>query len=430
MRVRGWTAVLGAAVLLAGCTAQEPQAPASPTPEPIATPAGDTTGTLTVWLMEGSQPQALVDRVNANMARTWPDVDIDVQVKRWDGIQDELRTALAGDDAPDVVEVGASMTAALAGEGLLADLTDEEDTLRTSAMLAGPLASGELDGARYGVPYYATVRVVAYNKKQFAKAGITKVPRTLTQLTKAAAALQEEYGSDGSYSAFYLPADLWEGAMSFVWDAGGEVAVQSEGRWTGALDSQEARTGLTRMAALAQKYSRAPEQADSAAALKAFRAGDVGMMLDWWWVPGALDGGALHGDVGAFALPGTSSSQPAPALVGGSNLAVGQRSDAKGLAVQWIRRITGPAGQTQLAQTQGVVPNQEAAFVGHRGNPFLAVADRAALTSRFTPVSPNWPDVESAGTLPTMTRDILTGAASVAEATATASSALTEQLNE
>ena len=68
--------------------------------------------------------------------------------------------------------------------------------------------------------------------------------------------------------------------------------------------------------------------------------------------------------------------------------------------------LTGTEVQTLLASA-GVIPNQEAAFAGHRGNPFMVAADTAATNSRFTPVSPNWPYVESAQVLPEMLVSIL-----------------------
>ena len=44
-----------------------------------------------------------------------------------------------------------------------------------------------------------------------------------------------------------------------------------------------------------------------------------------------------------------------------------------------------PGTQTKLAKEGGVTPNQEGAFVGHEGNPYLEVADEASTNSRFTP---------------------------------------------
>ena len=86
------------------------------------------------------------------------------------------------------------------------------------------------------------------------------------------------------------------------------------------LDSAESVKGLTTLKGLVEKYSKAPVDGDETRNFDAFKTGDVGMMIDSWWVPGALDTGDLKGDVGAFALPGTAparrprSSSAAPTL--------------------------------------------------------------------------------------------------------------------
>ena len=390
-------------------------------------PPADATGTLTVWLMDGSQTSDVIDAVNESFAEKYPDVDVNVELQQWAGIQEKLNSALGTDGAPDVVEIGNSLTARYAGAGLLADLSAYAGDFDVEGMLPGLQPPGELDGIRYGIPYYGGVRVVVYNKAQFEKAGAA-VPTSLAQLEKAAAALQEANSDNDAYSAFYFPGRYWDGAVPFVWDAGGEIATGEDETWTGALDQPEAVAGLTTLTGLVQKYSKAPIDSDETKNLEAFQTGNVGMMIDSWWAPGALDNGPLRGSVGAFALPGSEPGTTSPVYFGGSDLAIPARSAQQALGVQWMQILTGPKVQTLLAGA-GVIPNQEAAFAGHQGNPFLVVADDAATNSRFTPVSPNWPYVESAQVLPDMLVSILTNEKTVEDATAEASAQISSILN-
>jgi N,N'-diacetylchitobiose transport system substrate-binding protein len=138
----------------------------------------------------------------------------------------------------------------------------------------------------------------------------------------------------------------------------------------------------------------------------------------------------FSGDIGVFALPGVDAGTTAPVFFGGSDLAVSAKSANQGLAVEWMKILTGLEIQTQLAKDGGVIPNQEGAFVGHQGKPFLEVADQASTNSKFTPVSPNWGNVESSQVLQDMLVKIFTGAATIEEATTTASESITTTLNE
>lgn len=198
--------------------------------------------------------------------------------------------------------------------------------------------------------------------------------------------------------------------------------------WAGTLGSPESVTGLSTLKSLVAAYSKAPIDADDNGNVEAFTTGNVGMMIDSWWVPGVLDTGELKGDVGAFVLPGTAPGSTSPVLFRGSDLAVPAGSDQQSLAVKWIEILTGLEVQTKLAGA-GVIPNQEGAFAGHQGNPFLAVADAAATNSRFTPVSPYWINVETTQVLPDMLVEILSNSATVEDAAAEASDRITSILN-
>jgi N,N'-diacetylchitobiose transport system substrate-binding protein len=107
------------------------------------------------------------------------------------------------------------------------------------------------------VPYYAGSRAVSYRKSMLAKAGITQAPASLQDLRAAAPRLMSTFGSDKRFSAFYFPGKYWYAALPFIWDHGGEVAVQDGGKWRGALDSAEAQAGLTELRQLVECCSRA-----------------------------------------------------------------------------------------------------------------------------------------------------------------------------
>jgi N,N'-diacetylchitobiose transport system substrate-binding protein len=418
----GIVALAAAGLTLTACSSS------GDTATDIESPSADATGTLKVWLMDGSQPQTVVDAVNAQFAETYPNVEVQVELQQWGGIQDKLTTSLGTDSTPDVVEIGNSLTAKFADAGLLTEL--DAATFGVDGMLPGLQPSGELDGIRYGIPYYGGVRIVVYKKSDFEKANV-EVPTTLAELETVASKLQEANADNSKYSAFYFPGKYWYGAVPFVWDAGGDIATQDGDEWTGALDSAESRAGLTTLKNLVDNFSKAPKDGDETKNMDAFNTGDVGMMIDSWWAPGALnaEGQAFAGDIGAFALPGTNADTTAPVFFGGSDLAVSEKSANKGLATEWMKILTSLEIQTQLAKEGGVIPNQDGAFVGHEGNEFLLVADEAAKVSKFTPVTPNWGNVESSGVLQDMLVKIFTDASSIDDATAEASASITSALN-
>ncbi len=423
----GLAAIAAAGLILSGCSSDD-----ETTTGGLEAPPGDTTATLKVWLMDGSQTPAMVDQVNAKFKEAYPNVTVQVELQQWGGIQDKLTTSLGTDSTPDVVEIGNTYTAKYIDSGLLADLTSVAGDLGVANMLPGLQASGELDGVRAGIPYYGAVRIVIYKMSDFEKAGITDVPTSLAELEDAAKKLQESNSDNSKYSAFFFPGKFWYGALPFIWDAGGDIATSDDsGTWTGTLNSPESQAGLTTLKRLVDNYSKAPKDGDETKNPDAFNTGDVGMMIDMMWNPGALNapGAKFEGDVGVFALPGTESGSTSPAFLGGSDLAVSEKSPNKGLAVEWLKILTGTDVQTQLAKEKGFIPNQEAAFKGHEGDPFLLAADEASKNSKFTPVSPNWANVESSAVMQDMLVKIFTERQTIEEATTEASDAITTTLN-
>lgn len=400
----------------------------------IQSPSADASGTLNIWLMDGSAPDAVTEAVNKQFNQTYPNVDVKIELQQWSGIQDKLSTAMNTTTTPCVTEIGNSLVAKYADAGLLTDLTDEAESLGSASWLPGMIPPGELDGSRYSAPMYGGDRIVVYSKSDFAKAGIAETPKTLDELQTAADKLSQEFGTpkDG-YSAFYFPGKYWYGALPFIWTNGGDIATQDGETWTGKLNTAESRKGLTFLNEMVQNYSAAPKDGDETKNYNAFMEGNVGMMIDSWWSPGAIaaEKPAMAKDIGVFALPGVTADETAPVFLGGSDLAIPAKcaAEQQGLALEWVKLFTNTQNQTMLAKEGGVIPNQEAAFAGHEGQEFLTVADDAAKVSKFTPVSPNWANVEAQSVLPDMLVKIFTGQATVDEATEEANTEVQDILN-
>lgn len=387
---------------------------------------------ITVWLMNGSAPDPVIQEVTKQFKAKHPDSNVKIEIQQWDAIQEKTTTALAGNNPPDVLEIGNTLVSKFAESGGLKDLTDKKADLGGDSWLKGLEDAGTFDGKLYGVPYYAGDRAVIYRKDLFAQAGITTPPTDRASFVAAAAKLQAKFGADKQFSAFYFPGKYWYAALPFVWDEGGDVAVQEGDQWKGALDSPAAQAGLTFLADVVGKYSKAPVSGDENAndMAKPFGAGKAAMAIDPGWKVGVVlkDHPQLKDKVGVFPIPGKSAGQTAPVFLGGSNLAVSEGSKASDLAYDWLKILAGSTIQTKLATEGGVIPNSTALLDLHADDPILSVFDTAAKNSRFTPTTPKWANVESSTILQDMLVSIFSKKATVADATKTASEAITKTL--
>jgi N,N'-diacetylchitobiose transport system substrate-binding protein len=391
---------------------------------------------VVVWLQVDAQngwPEAIA-LANRNFKASHPGVDVDIQFQTWGSHLAKFDAALAGGDAPDVIEMGnTEMTKYMAAGAFKALKQSAFPNNRT--WLQGLKGSCQYNGKLYGVPYYAGARAVIYRKDQYKQAGIRSTPKSLTQFVASGKKLMKRFGKDGGYSAVYFPGKNWYASMSFVYDYGGKIAVRKGGKWKGTLNSPQAIKALTVLKSTVLALSRANKTGDEANPQQAlvFAKGKVGSFIGngWEW-PYALDekvgNPALAPVVGAYPMPSHAKGKFMPTFLGGSDLAVPVTSKNASLGADWIKAFTSTAAESEIAKA-GNIANTTKLLSFNASNPKLAPFARAAKFSWFVPTSPNWANVENADVLQNMLVKIFTGRASVKAAAGSASSQITRILN-
>src|SRR5689334_4415931 len=414
---KAWFSVIGlaAAVVVAACGGTSPQ----------ATNPADETGTLTIWLMNGSAPQSVVDGVNADFKAKYPKVTVNVEIQQWGEIGTKLDTAFAGSTPPDVVELGNTLVAKYAAAGALEDISGKKSTFDNSGTWLQSLTdSCTLIGKLYCVPYLAGSRAVIYRKDFFDAAGV-QPPTSMDGLLTVGQKLMQAHSSDPNFSALYFPGKYWYAALPFVWDFGGDIATQSGGKWQGSLNSSSSQQGLTELNTLVSALSRADKTGDEAKQDDAFAQGHIAMIIANGWEVGVITGKdkSLTDKLGAFPIPSHNSGQTAPVFLGGSDFGAAAKSKHLSAANAWIQMFTDSKNMSQMATVGGVIPNTTS-LLG-LGTGLNGVFYSAAKNSKFVPNSPNWASVENANVLPDMLVKIFTKQQGIPDATAAASGRIT-----
>jgi N,N'-diacetylchitobiose transport system substrate-binding protein len=390
------------------------------------------TGTLTVWLMNGSAPQSIIDEVNTDFKARYPNVTVNVEIQQWGDIGTKLDTALPGNTPPDVVELGNTLVAKYAAAGALEDITGKKTGFDNSSSWLQSLTDSCTQGGKlYCVPYYAGSRAIIYRKDFFASAGVTP-PTSMDGLLTAGQKLMDAHKSDPNFSALYFPGKYWYAALPFVWDFGGDIATQSGGKWAGALDSSSAQQGLTTLSNLVSKLSKADKTGDEAKQDAAFAQGHIAMIIANGWEVGVITdpksgNPALKDQLGAFPIPSHNAGQTAPVFLGGSDLGVAARSKHQAWANAWIATLTGNKHMAEMATVGGVIPNTTTML--NLGTGINSTFYNAAKNSKFVPNSQNWASVENANVLPDMLVKIFTKQQPIPDATKAASDRITSILN-
>lgn len=401
---------------------------------PAKTTAAKTPGALTVWYMDGdlsSQDQAAIGAAFTQATGA----KVTVQIQEWSNINTKLATALAQNDPPDVVEIGNTDVPLFAATGALADLTsDQSDLAQGQSWLQGLSGPATVSDHLYGVPLFAGNRAVIYNKKIWAAAGVTAVPTSYAELTADLDKIKKANPAP-TFSAFYFPGQYWYGALQFVWDAGGQLAAESGGKWSGALDSAAAQQGLSTWKQFQNTYSTAasrnvdtksPDQASL------FAQGKAATILDTSVNTVLKDNPALKDQIGVFPFPGQSAGTNQPVFLGGSDLAVAAKSGDVSLAEQYLKAATSVAVQkADIVGIDGWTPISTQLITETAGSlaPDAAAFAAAAARSEATPATPGWATIESDATINQFFASIATGSATPAQAAQNFDSHLDQALN-
>jgi N,N'-diacetylchitobiose transport system substrate-binding protein len=396
----------------------------------LEAPPADTEATLRVWLNGPDTPDEMIDLAKETFAEKYPDVTVDVERQEWDGLVNRLTNVLPTDDSPDIVEMGNTQAQAFEANGALVDLTEAKEDLGGDDLVDSLVEAGTYDDAFYGVPYYGGARVVVYRKDLFEKSGLT-VPTTMEEFVAAGKKLKADNADIPNFSGIYFPGRNWQATLSFIWDAGGDIAVNENGEWVGELDSAESVAGLQTVQDIMQNANAAPADTDDAEDYLDFCNGEVGMLMGPGWKMGQITGedgcpGKYDAVLGAFPLPG-SDGGVAPSFLGGSNLGISTQSENPGLALEFLKVLTSEEYQTEFASI-GLIPVRKSLLGSVQGDEAAQAQAKAAEVTRFVPSSEYWAEVESGTVLHDMGAAIA-GGADVQEEATRADEAIVEILN-
>ncbi|MFC8094933.1 extracellular solute-binding protein [Streptomyces sp. NPDC057301] len=349
--------------------------------------------TLTVWVMDGSSPDQWQKDVQAAFEKKTK-AKVKFEIQQWNGIQQKLTTALSEENPPDVFEIGNTQTPAYAKTGGLADLADLKTEIGTD-WAESLNESSVYDGKQYAAPWYFANRVVLYNKKVWAEAGIKDTPKTRDEFY----ADLKQIGEKTDAEPIYLPGQNWYHFVGLTIGEGAELVKKDGDKYVSNLDDPKVAAAMETYKKF-QALSKAPKDKDEATPQQAevFAKGNVGAFIGMGWEAGTAVAAnkKIEQDIGYFTIPGATADKPEGVFLGGSNLAVAAGSKKQELAKEFLKIALSDQYEGELAKQNGVIPNKEALQTNLKGNAVAEAAAPAAAGGGTTPLIPEWAAVENA----------------------------------
>ncbi|MFD5029020.1 sugar ABC transporter substrate-binding protein [Streptomyces sp. NPDC058220] len=378
--------------------------------------------TLTVWIMEGTNPDArpFFNEVSAAFKKK-TGATVKVEYQQWATAQKKFTTAIEGgpSQVPDVAEVGTTWIPQFADTGGLVDVTDEVKKSGLGTDLVEGLAdAGTLDGKQFGMPWYAGVRALVYRKDIFDKHHL-KAPTTWKELRDTALVLKEK---EPDMIPFPVAGGAEMFAAPFVWGAGGELAKEEGGTWKSAINSPESVKGIQFYTDLAKKDGLSPAKVTTWTEKEVatdFQKGKIAMSISGSWTPKAFVEAApdLEGKLAAAPIPGQDGGL-SKSFLGGSYLST-FKGENQALAWEFVKLVTTGEFATKWSDQSNYFPGQNSLLkkVQEKNDPLVApFAQQMTEAGATVPKTPAYGEIQASQVVQKMVQSILTGKKSVQDA--------------
>ena len=365
-----------AALILAGCSSAS---------EETAAPAADTPVTVTIWhnlgdTQNATATKALTDAYTA----AHPNVTFDLVSQPGDNYFSLLQAAAVSKTGPDLVLMWTGLFALKYKEYLtsLKGLVPD-DALASQGSLEWSSDNFDIANGPYVMPLDRQFYIGFYNKDAFAKAGVTAVPTTWTELYESCAKLKKAgytpivYGNGGqSLGALYYP--WYDGSYLAIGQNGGDGKSLYNG--SNAWDSAENVATFSKYAALKSKGCTNSDILTKTNNVEDFIGEKAAMIIDGTWDTKKFTD-ALGDKVSAFVPPFSDNPIKGVVEFAGQGFALTSYAAQKQAAVDFLTFMTTDEA-AKVIDAAGLIPNKKGSTTSNPVNQeMLAFAASGGFTT-------------------------------------------------
>lgn len=265
-------------------------------------------------------------------------------------IKQKFLTAVASGDAPDVVNFNTDLTLQIASTNpdILVKTSEAVPAEKQQEYFEGLWNATRYQDATYGIPWYATVRVVLYNKDIMQQAGVQNPPTNFEEVAQVAQTVKEKTGKWGYAPAINLIEDFMMAGVPLV----------NDDRTQAAFNTPEGVAVAQYYLDLKQKELIPADilEKNFQGALQLYKEGNLGMLLAGASLLKQIETDApdvfKNTDV---AMHPTRDANVLP--VGLMHLTVPAQSKVRDQAIDFALYVTNAENQLGLAKNSVTVPS-------------------------------------------------------------------------
>lgn len=315
-----------------------------------------------------------------------PDIHVESVRMPYEGFNQQIITAVAGEVAPDVIRMDLTWVAQMAKLGALETLDQKTGfaELVTDA-LPGPLATTLYKGQHYGLPLNTNTTTGVFNLEALKALGLDAPPATLDELVNAVADPANEkwaFAVQGSYN--------W-GMLPFLWTLGGELTDDAYTVASGYLNSEATVKALETIKQWYDDQIIGPcILGEEPATWGGVEAGNYAMVVEGPWFYSADSEKPNNPSAPIPSVDGRSHS-----IVGGEDIVMIKNAKNADAAWTFMQYMVGADAQLMMTKA-GMIPTMASTLekVDTSATPWLAAYLEQLKTAKPRTPSAQWPAIE------------------------------------
>lgn len=335
-----------------------------------------------------------------------------------DLLQKYLAAAAAG-DPPDLMRSDIAWVPELASQGVVLKVSSLSwfPAIAKEA-LPGPLQTTVYKEGNYALPLDTNTQALFWNKTDFAAAGITTPPTTLTQLFADAAKLTVK--SKHQYGLGVDGTDIWNVAP-YIWSQGGALTNSSYTTAVGSLNDTATVAAMQKLLALEKQGVIGTDFLGGTGAVsgeEGFPKGQYAMYIDGPWAVSTYAALKPVPDYGIALFPAGSAGSFS--TVGGEDLVISNGGHNLPAAEKFAQFLESPFSQLAMAKVGQMSALATTAAAEVKATPYYAVFTQQLKTAMDRPVTQNYSKLDA--DFSAALQEALAGKMSVSAALASAAS--------
>jgi multiple sugar transport system substrate-binding protein len=327
-----------------------------------------------------------------------PGIKVDATTIPYSDLLSKFLASSAAGDPPDLMRSDIQWVPQLAAQGVI----QQVGTLPAFAAikkdtLPGPLATthiatGEEPGY-YAFPDDTNTQALYWNKTDFAAAGISGPPKTLSQMYADAAKLTDS--SKQQYGLGVDGTDMWNTAP-YVWSSGGSFTNKSYTKATGFMNNPKTDAAVTSLVNLLKAGDIGSDFEGGASAVsgeEGFPTGKYAMYIDGPWAVATFAADNPKPNYGIAPFP--SGPAGSVSTVGGEDIVVARAGHHLTDADKFAEFLDGSFAQTAMSEQGDMSTEISDASREVKRTPYFKVFAQQLKTAQVRAVSPDYSEMDS-----------------------------------